>query len=140
MHAPIREKRAGRVCSESGCERGHYAQGLCNPHYQQRADGRALAPPRLVAPDGETRVYGQGYVSEKRGGRWIYQHKLRMQDHLGRLLSSDESVHHKNGDKTDNRMENLELWASSHPAGQRVSDKVAFAREILLRYGSEFPA
>ncbi|MGY4921720.1 hypothetical protein [Streptomyces sp. 900105755] len=42
-------------------------------------------------------------------------------------------MHYRIGD--DNRPENLELWTSVQPSGQRVSDLPAFAREIIERYG-----
>ncbi len=59
-----------------------------------------------------------------------------MSRHLGRPLLPGENVHHRNGDRTDNRLENLELWTASQPSGGRVEDKLAWALELLKLYGT----
>ena len=80
-------------------------------------------------PDGSIYVHSAGYIMEKSGGKWVMQHRLVMEQHLGRALASNERVHHKNGNRQDNRPENLELWtgvgqSKKDPHGVRVIDKV----------------
>ena len=65
----------------------------------------------------------------------MLEHIAVMEVKLGRRLRQGENVHHVNGVKHDNRPENLELWVTKQPLGQRPADLVAYAKEILDLYG-----
>lgn len=73
--------------------------------------------------------------SPKSGNGQILEHIWIMSNFIGRPLTEKETVHHKNGIRDDNRIENLELWSHHHPPGQRVEDKIEWCKEFLEIYG-----
>lgn len=129
-------------CTVRGCVQLQAAKGLCPKHYQRhlihgdtsvtfRSDqyGKGSITYkgyRILSKPGHPNASKHGKISEH---RWI------MANMLGRPLLATEVVHHLNGNRLDNRPENLELWVKTQPCGQRIEDLVAWAREIITQYG-----
>lgn len=132
---PLREFRPLGNCAVEDCETRAIARDLCSKHYDR---WRRYGDPLTLSPTyGKGHLLPDGYVLLWVQGRRILKHRYVMECHLGRELLPGETVHHVNGVRDDNRLENLELWSSSHPSGQRVADKVAWAEELLRLYAPE---
>lgn len=148
---PPKWSREKRVCSFPGCELPHQAKGLCDGHRRQARRGKDLQP--LIQGrrcDGSSLWCRENHGGKNSDGyrfqyhQWdhpnanrfgaILVHTLVMSELLGRGLLPGENVHHKNGIKDDNRPENLELWVTLQPKGQRPEDLLEWADEIIARY------
>lgn len=121
--------RRSRVCSI--CDKPVHQAGFCRHHFHAWS---TLGDPLAVGR------YGSGYT-DRNGYRCISiegvvykEHRVVMERILGRPMFPNENVHHKNGNRTDNSPDNLELWVKGQPKGQRVEDKLRYARELLGRY------
>lgn len=89
---------------------------------------------RQRLPVGSLYVDSDGYIRvkvEPGKGKWILQHTLVMQEHLGRPLTSTEVVHHINGVRTDNRLENLFLCHDRSEHNRIEGSLVEVFRELL---------
>ena len=134
-YSPREYVNKGKSCSFEGCKKPAISKLLCSSHYGQYRRGVELT--KIREPRGRW-LSSEGYVFVVTGdGPAMKEHRLVIQQAIGRPLRSEETVHHLNGVRDDNRIENLELWSSSHPRGQRVVDKVQWAIEILSLYEPE---
>jgi hypothetical protein len=129
-------------CSRSAATTAGGRRGYCVGHYTRYKNGRpldsAIRPYRANGPGHVTKggyreIIVPGHPNGGRDSR-ILEHRFVMSQALGRPLVKGESIHHKNGDRLDNRIENLELWTGKQPSGHRVADAIDHAVEVLRLY------
>jgi hypothetical protein len=137
----VTPKPKGVPCEVDDCGRRSVTDGLCRTHYGWRLAGDPdwARPIRSKAPHGAGHTDPNGYRFVTVNGRKVAEHKVVMEQVLGRPMIRGESVHHKHGQRDDNRPEQLELWSTAQPSGQRVYDKLVWAMELLELYETDPP-
>lgn len=68
------------------------------------------------------------YKTVKRGGKTVLLHRWLMEQHLGRALVAGEQVHHRNGNRQDNRIENLQLVIDTEHAAHHADERLVHPR------------
>ena len=137
--------RITRHCEIDDCSKKHLSKGMCSMHYRRYyLYGDANSKPGRKRTSNKIEVSVGGYIKlyepehpNASGDGYVLEHRKVMSDFIGRPLLVSEQVHHKNGNRTDNRLENLELWSTRQPTGQRIEDKVEYALQILQQYAPE---
>ena len=125
----VKEFRRKKSLLNNERSKGLYCSMKCLGNARIGKNNHAYKEGRFIDSNGYT------HILLPQGG-YIKEHRLVMQDYLGRKLYSHEEIHHKNGNREDNRIENLELWTTSHPSSQRIEDKIMWAKEILREYAN----
>lgn len=124
---PFRKRHfAAKYCS-SECAKGRFKNKQGPRHWGWKG-GRHTDPSGYVhvaLPDDHR------FASMRRNGRYILEHRLVMAEHVDRPLRSNETVHHKNGKRDDNRIENLELRVGRHGKGAALCCADCGSRNIV---------
>jgi HNH endonuclease len=121
-------------CSVDGCgkQAKQTADGVpyCAMHYYRLYRHGDVGPAGRVNQV-RNGIDQNGYVRLWINGRTKFEHRHVVEQALGRPLESWENVHHLNGIKHDNRLENLEVWVTRQIKGQRPED---LARWVVEHY------
>lgn len=126
MGAKRTQRASCPVCSADFLQAKSGRPNTCSRSCARTLDAQTYGPRnwkggRTVDQHGYIRLWKPEHPYASNG--YVLEHRLVMEQRIGRPLLPHEKVHHKNGKRDDNRPENLELWTHKHqPTGARVED------------------
>lgn len=137
------QKYIKKKCIVERCSIFTHSKDMCKKHYLRKYRHGDVSVCK-IAEDGLGTINHNGYrvlykpnhPSSTKNGT-ILEHRYIISNQLGRPLRDNENVHHINGVRDDNRLENLEIWVISQPSGQKPQDLVRWALEIIELYGKD---
>ena len=122
------KRKEQKICSVT-CRQKNNAKGR---NGQKTGVQSKQYKPRLTK-DGYLRMYSGKHLYAN-GRKAIHVHVMVMEMHIGRALQLDECVHHINGIKTDNRLENLELMRHAEHSREHGLEITKTRHRVKGRY------
>lgn len=121
------------TCYVENCERSTIAKGLCENHYRRmRRNGSPYI--HINQEWGKARtIRADGYIYITVDGKQVMEHRHVMEMHLERKLRDDEVIHHRDGDKQNNKLENLEVMTQSEHMSHHYKELIKVKGKFLCK-------
>ena len=122
-------------CVVEGCDKPQRSRLMCSHHYSRQHRGLPLDMPlHEKLHGGQKRNLHHGYVVVTHNGKDVEEHRVVMEKHLGRQLIPTEIIHHKNRDKTDNSISNLEIHTRGTHRATHNQDRTGSGSTVNAKF------